>query len=80
VTIGSRSAERAQEKADEIAERAGVSVTGATNQDAAAGADMVLVAVPWDGHNELVETLAPHLAEKVVISCVNPLGFDQGGP
>jgi NADPH-dependent F420 reductase len=29
---------------------------------------------------ELVSQLAAHLAGKVVISCVNPLGFDKKGP
>lgn len=80
VTIGSRAAERAQEKAAEIGEKAGVEVAGAKNADAAQGADVVLVAVPWDGHNEMIAELAPQLAGKVVISCVNPLGFDKGGP
>jgi 8-hydroxy-5-deazaflavin:NADPH oxidoreductase len=36
--------------------------------------------VPFEGHDDLVTTLAPRLAGKVVISCVNPLGFDKEGP
>lgn len=80
VTIGSRDAARATEKAEEIAEKAGVAVTGATNADAAAAAEVVLLAVPWDGHAALVESLASELADTVVISCVNPLGFDANGP
>ncbi len=79
VVIGSRSAEKAVPVAEEIAER-GVSgaVTGAANPDAVAQADVVLLAVPYDGHDELVETL--DLAGKIVISCVNPLAFGPGGP
>lgn len=80
VSIGSRDEVRAKEKAAEIAERAGVAVAGATNQSAAAAADVVLLAVPWQGHAELVSGLAEQLAEKTVISCVNPLGFDERGP
>lgn len=80
VTIGSRDAERAGEKAAEITEKAGVELTGATNTDAAASAEVVLLAVPWDGHAALVESLAEQLAGKIVISCVNPLGFDGDGP
>jgi len=80
VTIGSRDAERAREKAAEIAERAGREVAGATNVDAADAAEIVLLAVPWDGHAALVESLAGPLAGKTVISCVNPLGFDAQGP
>ncbi len=83
VVLGSRDAGRAQEKADEISERlagAGAAVSGATNADAVAAAEVVLLAVPWDGHADLVESLADALAGKVVISCVNPLGFDENGP
>ncbi|MBM9464177.1 NADPH-dependent F420 reductase [Aeromicrobium sp. YIM 150415] len=80
VVVGSRDAGRAKEKADEIAERAGVTVAGGENAAVAAAADIVLLAVPWDGHGELVAGLADALAGKVVISCVNPLGFDGGGP
>lgn len=81
VALGSRDAGRAGEKADEINEKLETStVTGATNADAAAGADVVLLAVPWDGHADLVSSLADQLAGKIVISCVNPLGFDGDGP
>jgi NADPH-dependent F420 reductase len=38
---------------------------------------VVLLAVPYAGHDELVATLP--LAGKTVISCVNPLAFDQRG-
>jgi len=39
--------------------------------------DVVVVAVPYDGHDELVASLP--LAGKTVISCVNPLAFDKRG-
>lgn len=55
-------------------------VRGATNAEAASGADVVVLAVPYDGHDELVASLAEQLAGKVVVSCVNPLGFDKQGP
>lgn len=81
VVIGSRSADRAQEMAQEInAKLESATVTGATNVDAVATSDVIVLAVPWDGHGELVESLADGLAGKVVISCVNPLGFDKAGP
>lgn len=82
VTIGSRDAGRAAEKAAEIAEKVGDqdSVKGAENFEAAQEADLVILAVPWDGHAALVESLAPALSGKTVISCVNPLGFDDKGP
>jgi NADPH-dependent F420 reductase len=36
--------------------------------------------VPWAGHADLVGALAGALAGKVVVDCVNPLGFDKQGP
>jgi 8-hydroxy-5-deazaflavin:NADPH oxidoreductase len=77
IVVGSRSADRAQAVA---AEYAGVGdVTGADNAGAAS-ADLVIVAVPYDGHAELLRTHAADLAGKIVVDCVNPLGFDAKGP
>ncbi|MCW2501123.1 MAG: NADPH-dependent reductase [Frankiales bacterium] len=75
VVLGSRSAERAQAAAEGLP----ATVTGAANADAAAQADVVIVAVPWEGHKELLQALAPVLAGKIVVDCVNPLGFDKQG-
>jgi NADPH-dependent F420 reductase len=79
VVIGSRSAERAEETARTLADATGGEVTGADNAGAAAAGDIVVVAVPWDGHGALLRDLAPALAGKVVVDCVNPLGFDKLG-
>ncbi|MFC4853929.1 NADPH-dependent F420 reductase [Actinophytocola glycyrrhizae] len=76
VIIGSRSADRAEAAAAEL----GDGVTGADNATTAAAADIVLVAVPWEGHGELLATLRDQLIGKIVIDCVNPLGFDKQGP
>ena len=80
VVIGSRSAGRAEETAAAIADATGGQVTGAENARAAEQGDVVVVAVPWDGHRGLLTALAPALAGKVVVDCVNPLGFDKQGP
>jgi 8-hydroxy-5-deazaflavin:NADPH oxidoreductase len=81
VVIGSRSADRAETTAEELRELAGVdNVTGADNLETASKADVVLVAVPWDGHGELLASLREALTGKIVIDCVNPLGFDKQGP
>ena len=77
VIIGSRSAERAQQVAAEYAEVGDVS--GAGNSDAAS-ADLVIVAVPYAGHAELLGSLKSELDGKIVVDCVNPLGFDKQGP
>ncbi len=79
VVIGSRSAERAQATAAELASATGGAVTGADNAGAATAGDIVVVAVPWEGHGDLVAGLAGELAGKVVVDCVNPLGFDKQG-
>jgi 8-hydroxy-5-deazaflavin:NADPH oxidoreductase len=80
VVLGSRSAERAEATAAELSSVLGTPLRGASNADAAAAADVVLVVVPWDGHRELLELLREPLAGKVVVDCVNPLGFDKQGP
>ncbi|MCK9870007.1 NADPH-dependent F420 reductase [Nocardiopsis dassonvillei] len=82
VHLGSRSAERAEKAARELveAEAAPIDVRGLDNAAAAAAGDVVIVAVPWDGHRELLERLAAPLAGKIVVDCVNPLGFDKKGP
>lgn len=82
IVLGSRAAEKAEGVAKEVADRlvdvAGAGqVTGAANEDAVAACDVVLLAVPYDGHDELVASLP--LAGKTVISCVNPLAFDKRG-
>jgi len=79
LVIGSRSAERAADTAATLAEATGGAVTGLDNVGAATAGDVVLVVVPWDGHAELLKELAPALAGKVVVDCVNPLGFDKQG-
>lgn len=75
VIIGSRTQERATEVANEI----GAGVHGLANSEAAEAGDIVIIAVPWDGHRELVSELSGALANKIVIDCVNPLGFDKQG-
>ena len=79
VVLGSRAAERAEKAAAELSEVTGGHVEGASNADAAAAGDIVLVVVPWDGHGELLESLKGELAGKIVVDCVNPLGFDKQG-
>ncbi|MFF7476724.1 NADPH-dependent F420 reductase [Streptomyces sp. NPDC008092] len=75
VIIGSRAAERAQAAADEL----GHGVEGADNAECARRSDLVIVAVPWEGHGKTLESLRGELAGKVVVDCVNPLGFDKQG-
>ncbi len=80
VVLGSRTADRAEETARELAALTGGDVTGADNRTAAAVGEIVLVVVPWDGHAALLTGLREELRGKVVVDCVNPLGFDRNGP
>jgi NADPH-dependent F420 reductase len=82
VLIGSRSSERGEAAAREVSALPGVTgeVTGAANLDVARAADLAIVTVPWDGHAETVASLREPLAGKIVVDCVNPLGFDERGP
>ena len=75
VIIGSRSHDRA----DGVAREIGHGVRGLANRDAAREADLVIAAVPFEGHGELLARLAAELAGKIVVDCVNPVGFDQRG-
>ena len=79
VVIGSRTAEKGAAAGAELAEATGGAITGTDNHAAAEAGDVVLVVVPWEGHAELLKDLAPALAGKVVVDCVNPLGFDKQG-
>ncbi|NJP44696.1 NADPH-dependent F420 reductase [Actinacidiphila epipremni] len=75
VVIGSRSADRAEAAAAEL----GHGVAGADNAECARRSDVVIVAVPWEGHAKTLESLRAELAGKLVVDCVNPLGFDKQG-
>ena len=77
VVIGSRSPDRAQEVATAYA--AVGSVRGADNAEAAS-ADLVIITVPYEGHADLLRSLSAELTGKIVVDCVNPLGFDKQGP
>ena len=75
VILGSRDGAKAVATAAEV----GHGITGANNVECAAKSDLVIVAVPWDSHKETLASLKNELTGKVVIDCVNPMGFDAGG-
>jgi NADPH-dependent F420 reductase len=76
VVLGSRDAARAEEAAATI----GSGVTGTDNASCAAAADVVIVAVPYEGHRETLAAVRDELAGKIVVDCVNALGFGKQGP
>jgi NADPH-dependent F420 reductase len=73
VVLGSRDAERAQEKARELSELVGKEVTGADNASAVPGADAVLVSVPYPGHAALLAELRSALQGHVLVDITVPL-------
>jgi NADPH-dependent F420 reductase len=77
IIIGSRDADRASAAAAGLG--GGPLLSGAANRDAAGEADVVIAAIPWDGHRDLLAGLAGPLAGKILVDCVNPLGFDHRG-
>ncbi|MFE2495479.1 NADPH-dependent F420 reductase [Streptomyces scopuliridis] len=82
VIIGSRVAERAATAAAELGndvEGLVNDVEGLVNAECARRSDVVIVAVPWEGHAKTLESLKEELAGKLVIDCVNPIGFDKQG-
>jgi hypothetical protein len=85
VVLGSRDSSRAEQAASELnaelASTTGAStVRGAGNHEAAETADVVLVSVPFDAHEKTLADLVDVLDGKIVIDCVNALGFDKQGP
>jgi NADPH-dependent F420 reductase len=82
VIIGSRTAQRGRAAAAELAAMPGVRVPvhGGENEQAAASGDVVIAALPWEGHAATLTALADQLRDTIVVDCVNPLGFDKRGP
>jgi NADPH-dependent F420 reductase len=77
VVIGSRSAERGEEAAQEISALAGNSVRGATNAEAARAARVVVVTLPYAGQRETLSALSPDIGDRIVVSTVVPLQFSR---
>lgn len=69
VVIGSRSADGAQKTAAEL----GHGLSGAANIDAVAGADIVIVTVPFAAQDATLRDIAPHVMGKIVVDTTVPL-------
>jgi 8-hydroxy-5-deazaflavin:NADPH oxidoreductase len=79
IIIGSRDAEKAKKAVETLKPslRAG-EIEGMTNQGAVKGADFVIIAVPYEGHAQMVTDLKGQLLGKIVIDAVVPL--NKGRP
>jgi 8-hydroxy-5-deazaflavin:NADPH oxidoreductase len=69
VIIGSRTAESATAKADEL----GHGLTGLVNADAARTADIIFVTVPFAAQSVTYEDMKPHVTGKIVVDTTVPL-------
>jgi 8-hydroxy-5-deazaflavin:NADPH oxidoreductase len=74
VIIGSRDAQKAQNAVATLKPkmRAG-ELSGTTNQEAVKQAEFIVIAVPYEGHQQMVQDLKGQLAGKIVIDAVVPL-------
>ena len=79
IIIGSRDAEKAKKAADALKPnlRAG-EIEGMTNQEAVKGADYVVIAVPYEGHAQMVRDVKGQVTGKIIIDTVVPL--NKGKP
>jgi len=79
IIIGSRSLERAQEAAAKVRAKAPqADVEGRVNQEAVEAGEIVVVTIPFAGHRDTLEALAPAIGAKIVIDVVSPLVFEGG--
>lgn len=81
VVIGSRSAERGAASAERAIETLGTgAVTGTTNEEAAATAEVVFVTIPFEGQAEIYRTIKGSVtAGAVVCDATSPLATAVGG-
>ena len=75
VVIGSRDEERARETAAELG---GAGITGATNEQAVAGADLVVLAVNADAALDTARSLAGALGATPLLSVASAIEFHKG--
>jgi NADPH-dependent F420 reductase len=82
VVVGSRSAERAQDIATELAAACGEQavITGADNVDAVAEADLTILTLPYSGLPATLPPLAGSLRAHIVVSTIAPIEFREGRP
>jgi NADPH-dependent F420 reductase len=74
VTVGSRDQGRAQQAADELNRQLGEdAVEGKVNSEAIKGAEFIVIAVPYEGHEQIVRELGSDIKGKIVIDAVVPL-------
>jgi len=79
VTIGSRDPEKARKVVGSIRKSSGKEgIDGKSNQEAVKEAELVVIAVPYEGHTKMITELRGQIGGKIVIDAVVPL--NKGKP
>jgi NADPH-dependent F420 reductase len=81
IVIGSRDAQRAEAAAARIREQSGAAeVSGAENAAACAGADVIVLTVPFEGHAALLKQVKTAITPgSIVVDATVPLAASVGG-
>jgi NADPH-dependent F420 reductase len=80
VTIGSRDADKAEEAAQRAREQIQKgAIAAAENAKAAAGASIVVLAVPFAAQAAILKSIRPSLKDCVLVDCTVPLAVAVGG-
>jgi NADPH-dependent F420 reductase len=82
IIIGSRDAQRAQQTAATVKEKAGnqSNITGMENSAACAAANLLMLTVPFEGQAALLKQLKPAITEgSILIDATVPLAASVGG-
>lgn len=81
VVIGSRSAERGAQAAEEVRRELGDGlIIGRDNERCAADADIALLTIPYAGVEDTLRPLGDALRGKIVVSAIAPVEFQEGRP
>lgn len=82
VHIGSRSRDKAAAAVQDVVDRIGPDqvVRPGTNEQVAAAAEIVVVALPHTAQADTLPTLVQAIGDKIVCNVVNPMVFDDVGP
>lgn len=79
VILGSRSTQRANLAANRLLQHApSGSITGGTNEEAAAESDIVFISVPFSGHADCITSLRKYMNNKIVVDVVVPISVLRG--
>ncbi|MFQ5539105.1 MAG: NADPH-dependent F420 reductase [Candidatus Binatia bacterium] len=74
IIIGSRDSEKARTVVESIRKSSGIEgIDGKSNQEAVKEAELVVIAVPYEGHSKMVTELRDQIGKKIIIDAVVPL-------